>query len=114
MITRRHRFHGYGGLNYVYKHGKTARDTLCSLRYIENSRRNSYRVAVVVSKKVNKSAVKRNRLRRRIYEIIRQHGPAITKPYDLVISVFSEELNNLDHKQLFSLITDLLKKADVI
>jgi len=38
---------------------------------------------VVVSKKVHKSAVGRNRIRRRVYEILRQHVPHFTGVYDV-------------------------------
>lgn len=98
----------------MYKHGKTIRGPLCSLRYNKNQKRQEYRLAVVVSKKVHKSAILRNRVRRRIYEIVRQHGPAITEPYDMVISVFSDELAEMEYPKLLRLITDLLKKAPIL
>ena len=55
MITRSHRFHGYGSLRFIYRNGKTVRGPLCSLKYIRNTRRKTYRLSVVVNKKVNKS-----------------------------------------------------------
>ncbi|MBI3337916.1 ribonuclease P protein component [Candidatus Saccharibacteria bacterium] len=88
MISRKHRFHGYGSLKYVYRHGQTVRGPLTSLKYTHNDRRQTYRLAIVVSKKVNKSAVTRNRIRRRLYEAVRQYESKIIEPYDLVITVF--------------------------
>ena len=76
MISRKHRFHGYGSLRYVYQNGKTVRGPLASLKYVHNPRRDSYRFAIVVSKKVNKSAIVRNRIRRRLFAIIREELPA--------------------------------------
>jgi ribonuclease P protein component len=66
MIGRANRFHGYNSLRYVYKHGKTVRGPHMSLRFCPDAKRQDYRLAVVVSKKISKSAVARNRIRRRI------------------------------------------------
>lgn len=114
MITRALRFRGYGSLNYVYREGKAVRGDLVALKFVLNRRRKLPRVAVVVSKKVHKSAVKRNRVRRRIYEIVRQHLPAITEPYDMVFTVFSDQVETLPQNELAKIITDQLRKANII
>jgi ribonuclease P protein component len=72
MISRTNRFHGYSSLRNVYRHGSTARGPLFAVKAIANPKRRSYRLAVVVSRKVNKSAVARNRMRRRLYELARE------------------------------------------
>ena len=58
------------------------------------------RLAVVVSKKVYKSAVKRNRIRRRIYNIVRHEISHHTKSKDMTITVFSPEVLLLDFPSL--------------
>jgi len=114
MISRQHRFHGLNSLKVVYKYGQTARHQQLNLRYQLNDKRQSYRCAVVVSKKVNKSAVGRNRIRRRIFETIRLLEPKITKPYDLVITVYSAGISDLPSDQLSQQIERLLASAGVI
>src|ERR1019366_3202883 len=114
MITRAHRFHGYGSLRYIYRNGKTVRGPLCSLKYIQNKRRKSYRVSIVVNKKVNKSAVQRNRIRRRLYEAIRLAEPLLAVPYDLVLTVFSDQINELSSNELTTLVKAQLFQAGVI
>ncbi len=114
MIARTFRFHGYGSLNYVYRQGATVRNTLCSLRYVKNDRRKTPRVAVVVSKKVHKSAVVRNRIRRRFYEVLRQHQAAITEPYDMIFSVFSDQVAEMPYPELMKLLTSQLREAKII
>src|ERR1017187_5326666 len=89
MIARKHRFHGYGSLRYTYQHGTSIRGSYGTLKYARNSRRSTYRIAVVVSKKVSKSAVMRNRIRRRIYEAVRENITT-DEPYDLIFTVFSD------------------------
>ncbi len=114
MITRTHRFHGYGSLRYIYRHGKTVRGPLCSLKYIQNKRRKSYRLSVVVNKKVNRSAVARNRIRRRLYEQVRLSENLILEPYDLVFTIFSDQINDLTPEDLNRLIKAQLFQAGVI
>jgi ribonuclease P protein component len=114
MISKPHRFHGYGSLRYVYNNGKTVRGPLCSLKYTLNERRKTYRLAVVVSKKVSKSAVIRNRIRRRVYETVRLLEYKIDAPYDLVLTVFSENVATLGEAELSRAIRAQFKQAGVI
>lgn len=114
MINSTHRFHGHGSLRYAYQRGETVRHALLALKYVKNSRRDTYRVAVVVSKKVHKSAVVRNRIRRRIYEAVRLLESQINEPYDLVITVFHEQLAALPSAELQSLVRAQLKRAHIL
>ncbi|TXG76706.1 ribonuclease P protein component [Patescibacteria group bacterium] len=114
MLAKAHRFHGHRSLNYVYRHGQTVRGPLTALKYAQNDRRDTYRVAVVVSKKVHKSAVVRNRIRRRIYEQIRLMADEITRPYDLVFTVFHENVAELPVAELRTLIHAQLHQAGVL
>ena len=114
MISRKHRFHGYGSLNYTYKNGKTVRGPLCALKYTGNPRRKSYRLSVVVNKKVNKSAVVRNRIRRRLYENVRLLDSKISEPYDMVMTVFSDKILDLSSEELNRLTYSQLLQAGII
>lgn len=110
MLARRHRFHGHNSLTYVYRHGSTVRAQHLAVRYVRNERRADYRLAVIVSRKVHKSAVQRNRIRRRIYEIVRT-GKPIPTPYDIVVTVFSDQVASLSPEELTPLVRNLFKKA---
>jgi len=114
MIARSNRFHGYSSLSFVQRHGQTVRGPLLSLRYVLNDRRKSWRLAVVVSRKVSKSAVARNRIRRRIYEVVRLNEPNIVGPYDFVFVVFSPQLTDVESEKLATMIVELLRRAGVI
>jgi ribonuclease P protein component len=100
MISRAHRFHGYNSLNFVYRNGQIVRGPLFAIKYTLNPKRKSYRAAVVVSKKVNKSAVARNRMRRRLYGSLQEFEGQITEPYDIVFTVFHDALLEEPHKSL--------------
>lgn len=113
MIAYRYRFHGHGSLRYLYTKGQTARSRMLQLRYVENRRRTDSRAAVVVSKKVVKSAVKRNRIRRRIYEILRKNWRYIPAPTDMAVTVFAAETGTMLASELETHVIDLLKQADL-
>jgi ribonuclease P protein component len=114
MIHRTHRFHGRSSLRFVYQRGKTVRTPYFALRYAFNSRRTTYRLAVVVSRKVSKSAVVRNRIRRRLYEVVRQIDGGIAMPLDLVINVYSTELAAISHEDLVVLMCEQFEKAEIL
>lgn len=114
MIRQSNRFHGYGSLRYVYNRGKAVRGPVLGLRYSLNHKRDSFRVAVVVSKKISKSAVARNRMRRRVYETVRQLTLAIDQPYDLVLTVFQDTLNQLTPAELEQQVKKLLDQAGAL
>ena len=110
MIGRTHRFHGYGSLKRVYQGGRSLRGPLLSLRFAPRAPGRPYRVAVVVSRKVSKSAVVRGRIRRRIYEIVRQ-ADNVPPGTDLIFTVFSDQIAELETAKLQTVVKDLLQKV---
>lgn len=111
MLGRTHRFHGLKALNATYKHGRTVRAPMINLRYGTNNSGKPYRAAVVVSRKVNKSAVVRNRIRRRIYSAVREEGAGIKPGTDLIFTVFDDRLAGLRAEELQGTIAGLLDKT---
>jgi ribonuclease P protein component len=70
-----------------------------------------YRLAVVVSRKISKSAVVRNRIRRRIYESVRILSTKLNAPYDLALIVYDEKLAAMPYAQLEQELIKLFQKA---
>lgn len=114
MISHKHRFHGLGSVRRTYKDSRVVRGEHCSLRYKAHPKRKEYRVAVVISKKTEKSAVKRNRMRRRIYEYIRNNQHLFTTQADMVITVYSDQVATMSHTELAAQLNSLLKKAHIL
>lgn len=114
MISQKNRFHGFNSLRHVYRQGLTVRGPLFAVKYLANPRRKSYRLAVVVSRKVNKSAVARNRIRRRLYEAARLLAPGMSQPYDIVITVFSDSISATDHQELLAQLKRQLHEAGIL
>jgi ribonuclease P protein component len=114
MIGSAHRFHGRSSLRFVYQRGQMVRGPLVSLRYVKNDRQKRYRMAVVVSRKVSKSAVRRNRIRRRLYEVVRKKAGQIGGPYDMVFAAYGEEVADLSPAELQQQVLSLLKKSGIL
>lgn len=69
----------------VYKKGKVFGNRNFTLRYLKNGK-NANRLGIIVSKKVSKRAVKRNKLRRQIREAYRKIDTSVKPGYDLIIT----------------------------
>ena len=82
-----------------------------TVKYVTNPRRVSSRFSVVVSKKVFKSAVRRNRIRRRIYEIIRLELPRLKEHTDVAVIIFSPEIFSMPHPDVKRLIMQAFSAA---
>ena len=112
MLNKRFRFHSRGGVRYVYNHGKTIRTAKASLVYCDNSR-GFQRFAVVVSKKVEKSAVGRNRIRRRVYEAIRLYKAEhnFRAPKDFIFIIYSKDFQTIDFSEIQKTISSLIDQT---
>jgi ribonuclease P protein component len=114
MLSSENRFHGPNSLRFVYRNGQTVHSRYFKLKYVANSRRNSPRFAIVISKKVHKSAVGRNKIRRRFYEAIRSELPRL-KPagMDIAIIVVSGEALALPFTDISTLLEQSFKEANL-
>lgn len=114
MIPKTNRFHGHGSLRYLYKNGQTHRSRLFNLKLVKNTKRKNPRFVVVVSKKVSKKAVVRNRIRRRVYEYIQTQVPNFNDIYDMSFIVTSVEVAEMDYSELTDQLHQLLVEAKTI
>ena len=71
------------------------------------------RVAVVVSKKVAKSAVERNKIRRRVYEALRINFDDMPKKTDYIFVVYSKDVKNIPFEELQKILGKLVEESKV-
>ena len=110
MLARQHRFQGSRDIQRLYKTGTGVRTKSLGLRY-RNQPGQPFRAVVVVSRKVHKSAVVRNRIRRRLYEQLRKEHGASLGHGQLIISVFDASLATTPSPKLARELSHLLSKA---
>ncbi len=111
MLSNEYRFHGPNSLRYVYKNGQKVHSHLFNIKHVTNARREQPRFAIVVSKKVHKSAVGRNQIRRRLYEIIRHQLPRLRPDQDVVVIVVSGDVLDMAFSEMTSAIEQLFSEA---
>jgi ribonuclease P protein component len=113
MIASRYRFHSRGGIKYTHSGGKQVRGDKISLTVVKDTGRKNSRFAVIVSKKVLKSAVGRNRIRRRVYEVIRLEVPKFINQHDVLVSIYSKDIKDITHHELKNTLVGLFKAANL-
>lgn len=114
MISQKYRFHGHASLKYLLANGINIRGNILSIKIVDNNRRKYSRVAIIISKKVLKHAVDRNRARRRLYEIIRPMISGFNRTVDLAIIIYKPNVTNVPHDELVTEVTKCLQKAELL
>ncbi len=109
MLALKNRFHGHNSLRPLYQKGRGIYSKNLKLLWLP-AERSDFKVAVVVSKKVHKSAVVRNRIRRRIYEISRLQFKDQAAGVDLIFIVQTPNLATMPAVVVNDEVLSLLKK----
>ncbi|MCA9323599.1 ribonuclease P protein component [Candidatus Saccharibacteria bacterium] len=108
MIRRANRFHGHHSVSKV--RGDVLHGRFLSLRFAPN-KKHDYRLAVVVSKKVASKAVTRNRIRRRVFELVRSQGRVTNTPIDAIFYAKTADIASISAQDLADEVLSLTKKA---
>ena len=110
MISRRLRL-PRTRIEYLLKKGKRFGNDCIALKYLSSSgqKKCESRFCVIISARIEPKAVKRNRLRRQIHEIIRLNRHLIPSPCDIAI-IGEKNITNLSYKQISTAIVALFKK----
>lgn len=83
-----------------------------SLVFVPNER-GFTRIAVVVSKKIDKRAVVRNRIRRRVYEVLRKNFELVPKKNDYIFVVYSKDIMKMETGELEKLLGELVTESKI-
>jgi ribonuclease P protein component len=109
MLPNENRLRKEKEVELVFKTGRSVFDLVCGFKFLRNNLSVS-RFAILVGTKVSKSAVKRNRVRRQIREIIRLNLPKIKSGFDFLFIV-RPEAKDKKYQDLEKIIIDGLKRA---
>lgn len=110
-VQKAYRLTDRSDFSKVYKYGKSTANRQFVLYVYKNAHVEHFRLGISVSKKIGKAVV-RNRMRRLIKEIVRQHAPRIREHHDLVIVVRKAALD-LSFDEMNRSIIHVLKRASV-
>ena len=111
MLKRINRLKKRYQFNYVYKSGEHFSGEHMVL-YVVSSKTKNIKVGLAVTKKIG-HAVVRNRVRRKLREIIKKQVPTLKQNYNIIV-VARENISEASFDKLSTEFLKLLKKANLI
>lgn len=96
----------------VFKKGQGVKEDLLVLKFLPNQLKNS-RLGIIVSQKVSKKATSRNKIKRRLKNLIQIKMPNIKKKVDIVI-ITLPGLGKKDFWETEKIVNKLFQKAKLI
>lgn len=112
MLPKINRLNKDKEFDYVFKAGRSGYDKISGVKAAAN-KMGINRFGILVSGKISKKAVLRNKIKRRIRDVIRSQMPKIKAGYDIVVislpgikekaqkEIKESVINNLKHVGLF-------------
>ncbi len=112
MLSLKNRLKKEKEFQRVFDNGRFIASDLLSIRFLDNGI-DEIRVGFIVSKKVSKKAVSRNRIKRVLREIIRSKIGRMKKNVDMIITAKGKILKS-EPGEIEDSLEGLLKKFDLI
>ena len=112
MLPKKYRLIKDKDFAKVARHGRKSQGPELSLKWIENNQSYS-RWGIIVSLKVDKRAVIRNKIKRRLRAILRENIDSLALGWDIII-ITKDRIKDLDYSQLKSIFLGALSKNNLI
>jgi len=109
MIARPYRLRTAADFNKTYQRGRSTNADSMYIKYYQSHHASS-KVAVVVSKKVSKRAVTRNRSKRRVIEVVRKNWQSVLPGYNFIITI-KQDLSKAPAAEVEATVLSLLKRS---
>ncbi|MFH0776723.1 MAG: ribonuclease P protein component [Patescibacteria group bacterium] len=111
MLASQFRLRKKAEIDLVFRRGRSIGLSEFAFRFLPNSLPNS-RVAVLVGTKLSKKAVGRNRIRRRLREVVRLNFAQIPVGLDLLVIARDLKLREIQFSELTAKFLALLAKIN--
>lgn len=111
MLPKQNRLKKEKDFENVFKNGKTVKCQNLFFKYVPSGEES--RIGIVVSKKVSKRAVDRNKVKRRIREIFRLTGDKLKTGFNIIIVAYPS-IKDKEFKSIKEEIDSGLIKAGLI
>jgi ribonuclease P protein component len=113
MLSKKNRLTAETDFKEVLSRGKTVQGKIFTLKYLQKGDEASTRIGVVVSKKVSKLAVYRNKARRRLKEALRRNVKNL-KPGFMAVFLVKKEVLFSDYRTIEAESSELLYKGELL
>jgi len=111
MLNKKNRLRLDKDFDNAFKQGQSFYNDVFGLKLAKNNL-NEFRLGVLVGLKVSKRAIRRNRIKRQIREIVRLETPKLKTGYDLVVITLPKIVDK-DFPEIKSLLLEGLKKLEL-
>lgn len=112
MLSKNHRLKKTKEIERVFEKGHWYQQDFISLKLFKNQLGVS-RFAIIVSTKIDKRAVVRNKIRRWLSEMIRKKLPAITAGYDILL-IPKKEISHKNYQEAEKALDNIFKKSSLL
>jgi ribonuclease P protein component len=110
MLHRKYRLTRKADVDRVFRRGRSVSGQDLALKFLPNNASAS-RAAVLVGTKLSKKAVHRNRIKRRLREVLRLHFERVPAGIDLLVIARSIKLRDAEFERITAAVVDLLSKV---
>lgn len=111
MIQKEHRLKKNRQFNYIYRRGNAKHSKYISLIFIKTKYK-PFKIGFTVSKKIGK-AVDRNKVKRRLKDIVRDYVPQLKEEYNYIV-LARPGIADLEFSELKEIVKNIFIKADVL
>jgi len=112
MLPRKYKLKKDNDFKKVFKQGKNYQQEFIKIRVLKNNSAYS-RFGLIIGLKISKKAVERNRIKRRLEEIVRLKLKQIKPGFDIVVLV-NPEIIERNYQEIEKTLISLLKKAKLV
>jgi len=112
MLPREYRLKKRNDFQVVFQQGRTYQEDFLKIKFIRNKKQIN-RFGIVVGLKISKKAVVRNKIRRRLQEIIRINFNRFRLGFDIVIFPTSQIIGK-KYQEIEDVSIKLFKKAGLL
>lgn len=112
MLPRINRLQKNKDFNKVFKKGKGFREDFLFLKILDNNYGVS-RFGFVVSNKISNKSTVRNKIKRKLRNLVREKLPGIKKGMDLVIIV-NHQINEKEFREMEKTLNKLFLKSNIL
>ncbi|MBI3337423.1 MAG: ribonuclease P protein component [Candidatus Staskawiczbacteria bacterium] len=112
MLSQINRLRKKKDFEKLFKEGKSFKSTFLVLKAVKNNLKEN-RFGFIVSKKVSKKAILRNKIKRNLRDIVRQNIKDIKSGVDVVLIVLPD-FGKKNFSEIKEILNNLLKKAGLI
>ena len=107
MLAKKYKIKSSKEFQKIYKHSRKLNSNLLFVKFATNNYDIS-RFGVVVSRKVSSLAVKRNKIKRQIFSVLRDIVKQFNKSYDIIL-IARKKISQVNYQEIKKDIIRLLK-----